>query len=180
VALAVALVAAGCGDGGDSDDGSSSGGGLSKTAYATEGNTICRTTRSKVEALPLARPPTLEDLREKTAAARRRVRLWTEYSNKVDQIGRESQAEMLALVPPEELRKRRDQRRQDLAELDQAGAKANRNGDRLRAAARSGNEAALEKARTEAQELATEQAAIAERIRGHFSALGWTACLQGR
>jgi hypothetical protein len=184
VALAAALLAAGCGGGGEDsgDDGGNGGssGALSKAAYATEGNTICRTTRTQVGALPLARPPTLADLREKTPEARRRVRLWTEYSKKVDEIGRKSQAQLLALVPPKELEERREQLRKDLAELEKAGAKANKAGERLRAAARTGDNEAIEKARAEAQELATDQGLIAQRIGGHFTALGWTACLQGR
>jgi hypothetical protein len=180
-ALAAALLAAGCGGGGDSsDDGGTTTAGSSETAYATQGNTICRTTRTQVDALPLATPPTLADLRENTAEARRRVRLWTEYSKKVDEIGRKSQAQLLALVPPKELEERREQLRKDLAQLDKVGAKSNEAGNRLRAAARSGDSEAIEKARAKAQEIATEQGVIAQRIRGHFTALGWTACLQGR
>jgi hypothetical protein len=179
IALVAAVLAAGCGGGGDSDGGNgSSSGTLSKAAYATEGNTICRRARTEVQALPTARPPTLEDLREKTAAARRRVRLWTEYSTKVDEIGRKSQADLLALEAPEELQERREQLRKDFAELDRAGARANKAGNRLRAAARAGDSAALEKARADAEEIAREQGATADRIRGNFGAVGWTACLQ--
>lgn len=175
IAIAMAALVAGCG--GD-DDGGGATTAASENEYATQGNTICREARTQVDALELAQPPTLEDLREKTPAARNRVRLWTAYSKQVDDIGRQSQADLLALVPPEELRERRDQLKQDLDELDSVGAQANEAGNRLRAAAREGDDAALEEARSESQKLAERQGAIVDRVRGHFAALGWNVCLR--
>lgn len=183
IAIVMAALVAGCGgddDGGDGGNGAAATTAATENEYATQGNTICREARTQVDALALAQPPTLEDLREKTPAARNRVRLWTVYSTKVDEIGRKSQTDLLALEPPAELRGRRDRLEEDLDELDRVGAQANKSGNRLRAAARAGDDAALEKARGESQKLAERQAAIANRVREHFTALGWTACLQGQ
>lgn len=179
VAIAAAALVAGCGGGG-ADEGDTGSAAPSANAYATQGNTICRTTQTQVDALQTARPPTLEDLREKTPAARRRLRLWTEYSEAVDKIGKQSQDDLLALEPPDELTAQREQLRKDLAELDRLGKKANEVGNRLRAAARSGDDAALAKARADAQKLANRQGRIADRVGSDFSALGWSACLPGQ
>ena len=170
IALVAAALAAGCGGGGDGEAG------VSSAEYARQGNDICRSVQQQIEALPIARPPTLEDLKEKTAAARRRVRLWTAYSEKVDRIGRKSQDDLLALTPPEELKAEHAQLKKDLAELDGVGAEANKAGNELREAARNGDAAALEQARTKAQQIANRQGAIADRIANDFTALGWTRC----
>jgi hypothetical protein len=175
IAGVLLLLGAGCG--GSDDDGNGGSAAPTKNAYAEKGNTICRTAQTEVDALQTAQPPTLEDLREKTPEARRRLKLWTQYSESVDKIGRKSQDDLLGLQPPAELRPQHDQLRKDLAELDRVGAQANTAGEQLRAAARSGDAAALAKARAKAQKLASRQGTIADRIGSDFSALGWSACL---
>ena len=168
----VALALAGCDGGGD--DGS----GTTKAEYAQEANEICRSTQNEIQSLPAATPPTLADLKERTPAARERVRRWTEYSERVDEIGRESQDDLLALTPPESLEDAHAKLRKDLNELDRVGAEANEAGHDLREAAKNGDAAALEKARSKAQQIANRQGAIADRIAGDFRELGWTRCIR--
>jgi hypothetical protein len=168
VLAAVAIVAAaGCG-GGDSS--------LSRGEYAAQGNEICRDTRKEVDAVPAAQPPTLEDLRERTPAAKERVRKWGEYSTKLDEIGRKTQERLLELEPPDDLRSRRDQLEKDFEALDSAGKRANELGEKLRAAARSGTKAEVAKATAASRAAAERQSAIADRIRRDVSALGWRVC----
>jgi chromosome segregation ATPase len=172
VALAIVLgtvalaVAAGCG--GDSPP--------TRGQYAAEGNEICRETREEVNAVPQAQPPSLEDLREKTPAARKRVREWAEYSTKLDEIGRRAQDRLLELEPPEDLQAQHDQLEKNIAALDRAGKEANEAGQKLRDAARSGTKAQVRQATAASRKAAQRQATIADRIRRDVSALGWTVC----
>jgi hypothetical protein len=170
IVLVAAALAAGCGGSGDDESG------VSRAEYAQQGNDICRAVQQQIQSLPIARPPTLEDLKEKTPAARRRVRLWTAYSEKVDRIGRKSQDDLLALTPPEGLQATREQLRKDLEQLDSVGAEANKAGTALREAAKNGDAAALQQARSKAQEIATRQGALVDRITNDFDNLGWTRC----
>jgi hypothetical protein len=168
VALAVVAAAGAAGCGGDSE--------MTRGQYASKGNEICRDTREEVNAVPKASPPTLEDLREKTPAARRRVREWGEYSTKLDEIGLRAQDRLLELEPPEALRTRRDQLKKDFDALERAGKAANAAGQRLRDAARTGTKAEVTKATAASSRAAQRQATIADRIRRDVLALGWTVC----
>jgi len=174
IALVAAALAAGCGGGGDDSSSST----LSTADYQAQGNDICRQAQEDVGALPTATPPTLEDLKEKTAAQRRRVRLWTEYSKKVDEIGQKSQDDLLALTPPEDLKQEREQLGKDLAQLEKIGTEANKAGNALRAAAKNGTAAEIEQARKKAEAIAKRQGALADRITNDFANVGWTGCLR--
>ena len=175
LALACAmLLAAGCGS--DSDDAPAARAPVTSEDYARRGNEICRDAQRRVNALDPVAPPSLDDLREQTPAARERVADFAEYSRKVDEIGRESQRDLLAIKAPPDLRDERAALQKDLSELSRRGTESNDIGERLRAAARGGDQEALTAAMSDARKAAQRQATISDRVRRTFEQVGWTAC----
>jgi hypothetical protein len=111
---------AGCGGGG---------GGTPAERFAASGNAICNETAEKSGELQREKPPG--------------------YRAKLNAVGREGQRRLKALVPPPELRARRDQFFADLRELERIGANP---GERPRAVA------------------------LTNRLPVEARALGWTDC----
>jgi hypothetical protein len=164
--IALAVVAlAGCGSSG-----------VSREDYAARGNEICEDARKETEALTRPQIPTLGNLRDPSPRARRIVREWDAYRRKTDEIGRESQDELLALEAPDDLRERRASFASNLQALDQLGARGERISRRLDSAVRRGDRETVELLLEENTSFSRRQGQLILKLRADARALGWHKC----